>query len=146
MSSEKFKKHQPNLADTVVWANVTRYLESRGYVKGIDKAEFLGVKAQQISAWETGERGFGPKTIQRFIDKTGMSEEELYTEGKEGKVNLMRKMDKILDKHPQWKAAMILFEAGDIEGAEKIMKNHLEKKYPSELDPTLGMVAKEGKH
>lgn len=146
MSSKKLHKKQHTLKDAVVWENVTRYLVSRGYVKQTDQATFLGVKPQQVYAWENGERGFGPKTIQRFVKKTEMSEKELYMESKEDGAKLMRRTDSILEKHPQWKAAMILLEAGDIEGAEKIMKNYLEKKYPSELDPLRGMVAKEGKH
>ena len=130
MSSTKF--HSLKLKDAIVWANVIRYLEARGLNNPGAQAFFMDVTPQQWNSWKNGQRGFGPKTIARFIEKTGLTEKELYSE-RENRTKPMRKIDGILQKNPAYNAAMILLEAGDVEAADSVMRNYLAKKYPLDM-------------
>ena len=131
MSNKKVGKKLHALKEAIVWRNVTQYLVSKGYVRLVDQVAFLGVSSQYFDSWNHEAPGFGPETIARFIEKTGMSEEELYSERGASNIELKRKADSILAQHPSYHAAMILLEAGDVEGADNIMNGYLKKKYPS---------------
>ena len=131
MSTKKVGKKQHALKDAILWRNVTQYLVSKGYFRLVDQIAFLGVSSEYFYSSNHEVRGFGPKTIARFIEKTGMSEEELYSERGASNIELKRKTDSILARHPSYHAAMILLETGDVEGADNIMAGYLNKKYPS---------------
>jgi len=131
MSNKKVRGKQHALKDAIVWRNVTQYLVSKGYFRLVDQIAFLGVSSEYFYSSNYEAHGFDPKTIARFIDRTGMNEEELYSERGVSNIELKRKTDNILTQHPSYHAAMILLEAGDVEGADNIMTGYLKKKYPS---------------
>ena len=131
MSNKKVGEKQHALKDAIVWRNVTQYLVSKGYFRLVDQIAFLGVSSQYFEPWNHEARGFDPQTIAKFMDKTGMSEEELYSERGASNIELKRKTDIILAQNPSYHAAMILLEAGDVEGADNIMTGYLKKKHPS---------------
>jgi len=131
MSNKKVGEKQHAFKDAIVWRNVTQYLVSKGYFRLADQIAFLGISSEYFYSSNHEARQFGPETIARFIDKTGMSEEELYSERRASNIELKRKTDSILAQHPSYHAAMILLETGDAEGADNIMAGYLKKKYSS---------------
>ena len=119
------KKH--SMVDALMWENLNRLLESKRIYKPVDKAAFLGVSPQQFNGWDSGVRGFGKKTIARFIEKTGLTEQKLYNA--EEIDTEMGEVEKLLKDHPHYEAAISLLKAGDIETADKVMRQYLERKY-----------------
>ena len=133
MSTKKVEKKQAAREDAIVWRNVTQYLVSKGYIRLVDQIAFLGVSSEYFYSSNHEARGFGPETIARFMEKTGMSEEELYSERGASNIEFKRKTDSILAQNPSYHAAMILLEAGDVAGADNIMAAYLKENYPSKM-------------